>query len=184
MPSLGIETIAIFIDQNAIRILDPSNSRIYYVAGSNDWSDTMVPSGSSSAVIATDARFRYLKGIAVNAAGTIIYVTDENVIRKIYTNDSDNILKIDNKGEEFELQVAVPRTDDAMKFTVPKGKSTIVVNEFNQRGYTEDKKSVYLYRKANVYKEEALIKKEIGILQWPDFLQFEGETFPYKSQLK
>jgi len=102
----------------------------------------------------------------------------------IDVSNSDNILKIDNKGEAFELQVAVPRTDDAMKFTVPKGKSTIVVNEFNQRGYTEDKKSVYLYRKANVYKEEALIKKEIGILQWPDFLQFEGETFPYKSQLK
>jgi len=51
----------------------------------------MVPSGSSSAVIATDARFKYLKGIAVNSAGTIIYVTDENTVRKIYTNDSDNI---------------------------------------------------------------------------------------------
>tara|TARA_X000000368_G_scaffold415818_1_gene408349 strand:- start:44 stop:15682 length:15639 start_codon:yes stop_codon:yes gene_type:complete len=80
-----------FIDQNAIRILNPSNNEISYVAGSNNWSETMVPSGSASAVIATDARFRYLKGIAVNAAGTIIYVTDENTVRKIYTSDSDNI---------------------------------------------------------------------------------------------
>jgi len=102
----------------------------------------------------------------------------------IDVSNSDNILKIDNKGEEFELQVAVPRTDDAMKFTVPKGKSTILVNEFNQRGFTEDKKIVFLYRKANVYKEEALVKKAIGDLEWPDFSQFEGETFPYKTQMK
>ena len=80
-----------FIDQNAIRMMDPSNERIYYIAGSNDWSDSMVPSGSAAAVNSTDSRFRYPKGIAVNSAGTIIYVTDQNVIRKIYTNDSDNL---------------------------------------------------------------------------------------------
>ena len=80
-----------FIDQYAIRMMDPSNERIYYIAGSNDWNESIVPSGSGTAVNSTDSRFRYPKGIAVNPAGTIIYVTDQNVIRKIYTNDSDNL---------------------------------------------------------------------------------------------
>ncbi len=102
----------------------------------------------------------------------------------IDVSNSDHILKIDNKGDVFDLQVAVPRTDDAMLFSVPKGKSTIIINEFNQRGFSEDKNSIYLYRKANVYKEEALVKKAIGNLDWPDFSKFDGETFPYKSQLK
>ena len=42
--------------------------------------------------MATDARFSWgLTGITVNAAGTIIYVTDDNQIKKIYSGDGDNI---------------------------------------------------------------------------------------------
>ena len=82
-----------FTDGYAIRILDPSNERIYYVAGSNNGvnRENTVPSGSNTS-IATDARFTWsLRGITVNAAGTIIYVTDDNQIKKIYSGDGDNI---------------------------------------------------------------------------------------------
>ena len=82
-----------FTDGYSIRILDPSNERIYYVAGSNDGvnNQSTVPSGSATAT-AQDARFSYsLKGISVNAAGTIIYVTDDNQIRKISTINSNTI---------------------------------------------------------------------------------------------
>ena len=94
-----------FIDQNAIRAYDPSNDRIYYIAGDNEWSDNMVPSGSASAVISTEARFRYPKGITVNPAGTIIYVTDENVIRKIYTTDSDNLFTNSSTDDLTKIKV-------------------------------------------------------------------------------
>jgi hypothetical protein len=82
-----------FTDGHSIRILDPSNERIYYVAGSNNGvgRENTVPSGSNTS-IATDARFTWgLTGITVNAAGTIIYVTDDNQIKKIYSGDGDNI---------------------------------------------------------------------------------------------
>ena len=94
-----------FIDQNAIRAYDPSNNRIYYIAGGNNWSEYMVPSGNASAVISTDARFRYPKGITVNPAGTIIYVTDENVIRKIYTTDSDNLFTNSSTDDLAKIKV-------------------------------------------------------------------------------
>ena len=82
-----------FTDGYSIRILDPSNERIYYVAGSNNGvnSDSTVPSGSATS-IATDARFSYgLRGVTVNAAGTIIYVNDDNQIKKISTSNGATI---------------------------------------------------------------------------------------------
>ena len=82
-----------FTDGYSIRILDPSNERIYYVAGSNNGvnSDSTVPSGSATS-IATDARFSWgLKGVTVNAAGTIIYVNDDNQIKKISTSNGATI---------------------------------------------------------------------------------------------
>jgi hypothetical protein len=86
-----------FTDGYSIRILDPSNERIYYVAGSNNGvnSDSTVPSGSATS-IATDARFSWgLRGVTVNAAGTIIYVNDDNQIKKdIYIKWSDNFYKL------------------------------------------------------------------------------------------
>lgn len=99
-------------------------------------------------------------------------------------SSTDHILKISNEGEPFTLYAAVPNTDDAMRFEVPTGNSTIIVNEFEQRGYTDLKTSVRLYREANLFKEEALIQKELGELKWLDYSYFDAEAFPFKSQTK
>ena len=91
-----------FTDGYSIRILDPSNERIYYVAGANSGVsiENVIPSGGDIA-ISTDSRFSWgLRGITVNTAGTIIYVTDENMVRKIYSADSDNIIA-NSAAEDF-----------------------------------------------------------------------------------
>ena len=97
-----------FTDGYSIRILDPSSERFYYVAGSNTGvnNSSIVPAGSATS-ISTDARFTWsLRGITVNAAGTIIYVTDENMIRKIYTSDSDNIFTNSLNGDFENIKVS------------------------------------------------------------------------------
>ena len=73
----------------------------------------MIPPGGDTA-ISTDARFSWgLRGITVNSAGTIIYVTDENMVRKIYTGDSDTIYANSEAGDLTNIKVVnVNQTSD------------------------------------------------------------------------
>ena len=104
-----------FIDEFAVRMLDPSNNRIYFIAGSNDYvnNENMVPKGNSAPVIATAARFNRLNALAVNAAGTIIYVGANNSIKKIYTSDSDNLFTNSANEDWNNIKVANVANNDS-----------------------------------------------------------------------
>ena len=104
-----------FTDGYSVRIFNPTTNRFYYVAGhtSGVSIDNVIPSGGDTA-ISTDARFSWgLRGITVNSAGTIIYVTDENMVRKIYTGDSDTIYANSEAGDLTNIKVVnVNQTSD------------------------------------------------------------------------
>ena len=93
--------IIYLIDGYAIRAVNTANGRVAFIAGDSNWSENMVPSGDSAPANGEDARFKWLKGITVNAAGTEIYVTDEQTIRKIYSTDSSVSLYTQSANENL-----------------------------------------------------------------------------------
>ena len=97
-----------FIDEYAVRMLDPSNNRIYFIAGSNDYvnQESMVPKGSDAAVIATAARFHSPYALSVNSNGTVIYIAAGNSIKKIYSSDSDNLFTNSSVEDWSNIKVA------------------------------------------------------------------------------
>ena len=86
-----------YIERNAVMMVDTSNGFTYYIAGAINGS------GGTTDGASTAARFDYMKGITVSSDGKVIYVTDRNKIRKIYTSDGATFKSLSGTGEASDL---------------------------------------------------------------------------------